>query len=285
MPALNPEDMTTRNIGHRGARSLAPENTLAALEKAWEIGADGVEVDVQVSADGRLVIHHDNTPARTTNASELFPDRASQPLTTFQLEELKTLDAGSWFIDSDPFSQISSGTISFAELERLYNQQIPTLEDVLFFIKSKQWWVNLELKKISKPQEDFPLAEAVLSVIDQVHIDQDQVALSSFFHPYLERIQQLRPDIEVQALIGSRSAGRNNWGKYTYQTYNANEAYIDQAQVYKAMEHGCRVNLYTVNDPVMMRTYIEWGVSSLITDYPQTLKKVLENRPEDSKSR
>jgi glycerophosphoryl diester phosphodiesterase len=277
--------MKTRNIAHRGARSLAPENTLAALQKAWEIGADGIEVDVRVSADGRLVIHHDKTPARTTNASECFPDRASHPLTTFQLEELETLDAGSWFIDSDPFSQISNGTISFAELERLYTLRIPTLEEVLLFVKNKQWWVNLELKKVSRPQEDFPLAEAVLSVIEQVHIDPDQVALSSFFHPYLIRIQQLRPDIEVQALIGSRSAGRNDWGKYTYQTYNANQAYIDQAQVHIAMEHGCRVNLYTVNDPVMMRTYIDWGISSLITDYPQTLQKVLEHRSADRKGR
>ncbi len=82
--------MVTRNIGHRGARSLAPENTLAAFRKAWDIGADGIEVDVQVSADGQLVIHHDKTPARTTNVLECFPDRANQPITTFLLE-LKSL--------------------------------------------------------------------------------------------------------------------------------------------------------------------------------------------------
>ena len=277
--------MVARNIGHRGARSLAPENTLAALIKAWEIGADGAEVDVRVSADGHLVIHHDATLARTTNVSECFPDRAAQPLSTFLLEELRTLDAGSWFIDSDPFSQISSGNVSFTELEGMYNLRIPTLEELLLFIKEKQWQINLELKRVSRPLQDFPLAEEVVTCIEQADVDPAQVVLSSFFHPYLERIQQVRPDLEVQALIGSRGAGRNNWGNYTYRTYNANEAYIDRDQVVRAIEHGCRANLYTVNNTGMMGTYLDWGVSSLITDYPQRLKQILDSRPAGSKNR
>ncbi len=276
--------MVGRNIGHRGARSLAPENTLAALEKAWEIGADGVEVDVRVSADGQLVIHHDATPARTTNVSECFPDRAAQPLTTFLLEELRTLDAGSWFIDADPFSQINSGNVSFAELERMYNLRIPTLEEVLVFIKDKQWQINLELKKVSRPLEDFPLAEEIVKCVEQVNVDPSQIVLSSFFHPYLEQLQQLRPDLEVQALIGNRGAGRNKWGSYAYTVYNANAAYIDRHQVRRAIEHGCRVNLYTVNNAEMMGTYLDWGVSALITDYPQKLKKILDSTPAGSKN-
>ena len=277
--------MVARNIGHRGARSLAPENTLAALEKAWEIGADGAEVDVRVSADGHLVIHHDATPARTTNVSEWFPDRAAQPLTTFLLEELRTLDAGSWFIDSDPFSQIDSGNVSFTELEQMYNLRIPTLEEVLLFIKGKPWQINLELKRVSRPLQDFPLAEEIVKCIEHADVDPGQIVLSSFFHPYLDRIQQVRADLEVQALIGSRSAGRNNWGKYTYRTYNANAAYIDRGQVARAIEHGCRVNLYTVNNTEMMGTYLDWGVSSLITDYPQRLKKILNSTPANSENR
>ncbi len=276
--------MVGRNIGHRGARSIAPENTLAALEKAWEIGADGVEVDVRVSADGQLVIHHDATPARTTNVSECFPDRAAQPLTTFLLEELRTLDAGSWFIDSDPFSQINSGNVSFAELERMYNLRIPTIEEALLFVKNKQWQINLELKKVSKPLEDFPLAEEVVKCVEQANVEPSRIVLSSFFHPYLDRVQQIRPDLEVQALIGSRREGRNNWKRYSYTVYNANAAYIDRDQVARAIEHGCRVNLYTVNNPDMMGTYLDWGVSSLITDYPQSLKKILDGKPAGSKN-
>ena len=277
--------MLARNIGHRGARSLAPENTLAALEKAWEIGADGAEVDVRVSADGHLVIHHDATPARTTNVSECFPDRAAQPLTTFLLEELRTLDAGSWFIDSDPFSQIDSGNVSFTELERMYNLRIPTLEEVLLFVKDKPWQINLELKQVSRPLEDFPLAEEAVKCIEQADVDPSRIVLSSFFHPYLDRVQQVRADLEVQALIGSRSDGRNNWGNYAIGFITPMHAYIDRDQVVRAIEHGCRVNLYTVNNTEMMGTYLDWGVSSLITDYPQRLKKILNSKPAGSMNR
>lgn len=269
--------MVTRNIAHRGARSLAPENTLAALKKAWDIGTDGVEVDVQVCADGQLIIHHDTTLVRTTNVSECFPDRADQPITTFLIDELRTLDAGSWFIDSDPFSQINSGNVSFTEMEQLYNLKIPTLEEVLLFIKNKRWQINLELKKVSKPLKTFPLVDEVLRLIKHLNVDAGQIIISSFYHPYLDTVQQLCPEIEVNALIGGGHFGRNNWEKFTYQTYNANQAYIDQDQVIRAIEQGCKVNLYTVNDPGMMKTYIDWGVSSLITDYPQVLKKILEN--------
>lgn len=269
--------MVTRNIAHRGARSLAPENTMAALKKAWDIGTDGVEVDVQVCADGQLIIHHDATLVRTTNISECFADRADQLITTFLLDELKTLDAGSWFIDSDPFSQINSGNVSFTEMEQLYNQKIPTLEEVLLFIKNKPWQINLELKKVSKPLKTFPLVDEVIRLIKHLNVDTGQVIISSFYHPYLDTARQLCPEIEINALIGGGPFGRNNWEKFAYQTYNANQAYIDQAQIIRATEQGCKVNLYTVNDPGMMKTYIDWGVSSLITDYPQVLKKILES--------
>lgn len=270
--------MVTRNIAHRGARSLAPENTMAALKKAWDIGTDGVEVDVQVCADGQLVIHHDATLARTTNISECFPDRVDQPIATFLLDELRTLDAGSWFIDSDPFSQINSGNVSFTEMEQLYNLKIPTLEEVLLFIKNKRWQINLELKKVGKPLKTFPLVDEIIRLIRYLNVDAGQIIISSFYHPYLDTVQQLCPEIEVNALIGGGPSRRNNWGNFAYQTFNANQAYIDQDQVIRAIEQGCKVNLYTVNDPGMMKTFIGWGVSSLITDYPQTLKKILENR-------
>ncbi len=228
--------MLTRNIAHRGARSLAPENTLAALRKAWDIGTDGVEIDIQVSADGQLVIHHDQTLERTTNVSECFPDRTKEPVTTFQLDELRTLDAGSWFIDSDPFSQISSGNIAFTEIKQFYNLKIPTLEEVLLFIKNKPWQINLELKKITKPLQSFPLVEKVIALLEHLNIDSKQIVISSFYHPYLDQAQHRHPGIEVNALIGGGLPGRNNWGNYNYQVYNANQEYIDHEQVTRAKE-------------------------------------------------
>ena len=72
--------MLAGNIAHRGARSLAPENTLLAFEKGWEIGADGVEVDVRALEDGSLIIFHDSSLERTTDVSLRFPHRVSAPV-------------------------------------------------------------------------------------------------------------------------------------------------------------------------------------------------------------
>ena len=97
------------NIAHAGARSLAPENTLAAARKALEVGADLWETDVAVTSDGELILFHDDSLARTTNAPVRFPDRSPWTFTTFTLAEIRSLDAGSWFVETDPFGQIAAG--------------------------------------------------------------------------------------------------------------------------------------------------------------------------------
>ena len=100
-------------IAHRGARSLAPENTLAAAEKAVQTGAHGWELDVQMTKDGRLAVIHDKNLDRTSNVSRLnrFADRRPWPTHKFTLEELKSLDFGSWFQETDPFGQIEAKAI------------------------------------------------------------------------------------------------------------------------------------------------------------------------------
>ena len=266
--------MTTFNFAHRGARSLAPENTMPAIEKAWEIGTHGIEVDVQVSSDGHLVLHHDTTLARTTNISEIFPDRVQLPLTTFRLNELQKLDAGSWFIDSDPFGQISGGKISFEEMETFQNSHIPTLEEVLLYIKDKSWRINLELKEVSAPLADFPLAEKTIELIKRLDIKNEQLIISSFDHNNLDIVHALDPAIEINALIGDNDEGINDWGKFEYSVYNANASGITREQIDKAIKHGSSVNLYTVNNPEKMRQYIEWGVRGIITDFPQILATI-----------
>ena len=114
------------NIAHRGARSLAPENTMAAIDKAWRVGAHGVEVDVSVTADGELILFHD----------DLFPKRTEQPVTAFTWEELQRLDAGSWFLESDPLGEIGEGNVTPSEQSAIGGVQIPLLEDVLIYVKS-----------------------------------------------------------------------------------------------------------------------------------------------------
>ncbi|WP_258073693.1 glycerophosphodiester phosphodiesterase family protein [Arthrobacter sp. 08Y14] len=84
-------------VGHRGNSGLAPENTAVSFAQARDAGAEMVETDVRLSADGELFLFHDGTGTRTTNASEVFPDRADAPITSFTADELRRLDAGSYF--------------------------------------------------------------------------------------------------------------------------------------------------------------------------------------------
>lgn len=260
------------NIAHRGARSLAPENTMAAVEKAWQVGAHGVEVDVAATLDGELILFHDDLLTRTTDVDRTFPDRKDQPFTTFTLSELRRLDAGSWFVETDPFGEIANGTISESEIAAMIGVRIPTLTEVLQFIKDKNWYINLELKELPPPQKDFPMVETVLDTIEQVGLQAHNIAISSFVFKYLEQIHKMRPDIEVNALIGFPDSGIQDWGNYEFGIYNANSAYTDKEQIEKALAKGCRVNLFTVNDPVEMKHFLDAGVDKLITDYPQILR-------------
>jgi len=260
------------NIAHRGARSLAPENTMAAIEKAWQIGAHGVEVDVAATRDGELILFHDDLLTRTTDVSDIFPERAADPFTTFTLEELHRLDAGSWFVESDPLGEIARGSIPKAELSAMKGIRIPTLAEVLRFIKDKDWYINLELKELPPPQKDFEMVEKVLQLIDEIEVPARNISISSFVFGYLEQVREAHPAIEINALIGFPYSGIQEWGNYEYEIYNANSAYTDELQIEAALAKGCRVNLFTVNDPGEMKRFLDAGVVKIITDFPQILR-------------
>src|SRR5699024_9339752 len=116
-----------RLVGHRGAKDEAPENTVPGFEQAVESGVDMVEVDVQLSADGVPFLFHDDTPDRTTDVDEVFPDRTDDPITSFTWEELQQLDAGS------SFGEGFAGT------------SIPSLDDVALTV-APDVGVDIELK-------------------------------------------------------------------------------------------------------------------------------------------
>ena len=273
-----PDDTMVLNIAHRGARSLAPENTLPAIRKAWEVGADMLEVDVAPTLDGRLIILHDDLLLRTTDVRRRFPHRARTPCTAFTLAEIRSLDAGSWFAAVDPFGQIAAGEVLPAELRSFAGITIPTLEEVLLFVKEKSWRLNIEIKRVPAPMETFPVTAAILQCVEQHCVPADLVIISSFEYAYIREVQDKRPDIEINALIGPSITFRQDWGGYEFSTYNADAHYTDEAQIQAAREHGCRVNLYTVNRPSEMRRFIRAGVSGLFTDFPQTLARLPATR-------
>jgi glycerophosphoryl diester phosphodiesterase len=266
------------NIAHRGARSLAPENTLVAARKALEIGADLWETDVGVTADGELILFHDDSLARTTDAPARFPHRAPWTFTTFTLDEIRSLDAGSWFVETDPFGQISAGAVTPAEQAAYRSEKAPTLREALIFTRDAGWRVNLELKRLPPPLERFPVVQRVLALVDQLEMPPHQVILSSFNHDWLRQAQALRPDIGVQAVIGYSFTAPLDWGDLSFSTYNARSILITEEKVREVTAQGIVVNLFMVNEEDEMLRFIAAGVTGLFTDFPQRLAR-LEQRP------
>lgn len=259
------------NIGHRGARSLAPENTMLAFIKAWQTGAHGVETDVSVTSDGQLILFHDTTFIRTTNIADILPERKKKSIHTFSWQEIQAFDAGSWFYETDPFGTIKSGIVSPDEQTLTSKVSVPLLKELLLFVKERSWFVNIEIKTLPKSNSSFPVVERVLSLLDDVQLDTSFFSISSFHHPFLKKVLELRPEIEVNALIGENILLPQSWGKYEFSIYNANVDGIDLEQIRTAQKHGCRVNLYTVNDAAAMTHFLKAGVEKIITDFPQIL--------------
>ncbi len=259
-------------IAHRGARSLAPENTLAAAQKGLEAGADLWETDVGVTADGVLILFHDDSLKRTTNAAEIYPDRAPWTFTQFSYDEIQQLDAGGWFNREDPFGQIAAGRVSPEDQARYEGLKVPTVEEALAFTRDHAWTVNIELKQLPPPLADFPVVPRFFEVMDRVGIAPEQVRLSSFEHHWLEEARSLRPEVEVQALVGYHRDRPIDWEAVAdYQTINARATLTPPGKVRQLVAEGKKINLFTVNDVEEARTYVDAGVSGLFTDFPQDL--------------
>jgi glycerophosphoryl diester phosphodiesterase len=264
------------NIAHRGARSLAPENTLAAARKAFEIGADLWETDVVVTADEALILLHDDSLARTTDVEARFPDRTPWTVTTFTLHEIRSLDAGSWFVEADPFGQIAAGEVTPEEQFAYQGEKVPTLWEALLFTQDTDWCVNLELKHLPPPMEHFPVVERVLELVNELNMASDRVIISSFNHDWLRQVQVLNPAIAVQALVGYWEDEPLDWGDLEFETYNALSTLIDEVQIRELAAKGITVNLFTVNEESDMRRFIAAGVAGLFTDFPHRLKALLQ---------
>ncbi|MDH4138469.1 MAG: glycerophosphodiester phosphodiesterase family protein, partial [Anaerolineae bacterium] len=172
------------NIAHRGARSLAPENTLAAARKALEAGADMWELDVSMTADGEPILMHDPFLERTCNAQERFPARRPWLVSEFTLAEVQTLDCGSWFNERDPFGQIRAGAVPEKDQRSYVGQRVPTLREALEFTHDHNWQVSVEIKDISHQLGDTAIVEKVVALIEKLDMV-DRVLIFSFNPGYL----------------------------------------------------------------------------------------------------
>jgi glycerophosphoryl diester phosphodiesterase len=264
------------NIAHAGASSLAPQNTLAAGRAAFEFGADVWGIDVRLTRDGFFVLMHDETLDRTTDIEEVWPERAPWRIEDFTLEEIRRLDAGSWFLHDDPFGQIEADRVSTVELESYAGEPVPTLREAFEFVAERRWLIDVEVKPTAGLEPEG-VAQSLLHLIEETGTA-DRVMISSFDHEILRAMKGLDPTIPIGAL--SIFAPRDP------------VAYLDDlgADVYlpslvgftedllrELSETGIGVHVWTYNvEDRLERLARTPGITGIYTDFPQRLEAVLE---------
>jgi glycerophosphoryl diester phosphodiesterase len=263
------------NIAHRGARSLAPENTLLSAQKGFEAGADLWELDVAMSSDQAIVVIHDDTLERTSNAAQVYPDRRPWAVENFSLAELRRLDFGSWFVDKDPFKTIASGEVKAEDLKSFSGVTIPTLQEALQFTKDHNWRVNVEIKDLTGKPGDPLIVEKVVALVTEMGME-SSVVISSFNHSYIQRAKKANPAIMTAALVEGRvSDPVSLLEQLNAQSFNPYIKTIDYSQIQGLRSKGKDIFVWTVNDEPTMRKLIEAGATGIFTDFPQLLAKVL----------
>jgi glycerophosphoryl diester phosphodiesterase len=261
---------------HRGFRGIAPENTLLAARKGLEAGADLWELDVAASRDGELVILHDDTLVRTTDACERFPDRAPWSVYDFDLAELRSLDAGSWYAAVDPFGQIAEGRVGPADLAAFAGTRLPTLRAALELIRDTGWEANVEIKDATGRACDAWIVERTVDMIREYGLV-DRCCVSSFNHEYLKRVRRAEPALETGALVEKRAPAdvvallRRTGAR----SYNPDKEILDEPTAKAVRAAGFDIYVWTVNDEADMKRLVDWGVTGLITDFPDLALRAL----------
>ena len=235
-------------FAHRGASAHAPENTLAAFELAVEQGADGIELDVKLSADGHVVVIHDASVDRTTGSGGRVKDMT--------LAQLQALGAGGFF--SEDFR----------------GEKIPTLEDVFDAVGNKTF-INVELTNYNSPRDH--LVESVCMLVKQFGL-QKRVLFSSFLASNLSKSRSYLPNVPtgLLALPGILGAWQRSFG-FAFGKYDAlhpNIKNATQEQIYFVHRLNRRAHVWTVNEAEDMRRLFKWGVDAIFTDDPQLAVKV-----------
>lgn len=235
------------NFAHRGASGVCPENTMAAFREALALGATGIEIDVQLTADGHIVVIHDESLKRTAGLNKMVKDAT--------LAEIKALDAGGW---KDP---------------KFTNERVPALEELLELLKDTDTILNIELKNTYVP---YPgLEEAVIALVRNYGMA-ERIVISSFNHYSLAKCKRLAPEIRTGILY--MEGLYEPWAYAASIQADALHAYhfaVIPEWVAAAKAAGVVYHPWTVNDTAEMKRLLDAGVAGIITDYPDRLGALL----------
>ncbi|BCJ86571.1 glycerophosphodiester phosphodiesterase [Effusibacillus dendaii] len=254
------------NVAHRGASGYAPENTMAAYEMAQTMKPDFIELDVQMTKDGVLVVMHDEKVDRTTNGTGYVKDHT--------LAEIKRLDAGSWFNNAYP-DKSKAAYVGLA---------VPAFEEVVAkFGRNARFFIEL------KSPEKYPAIEQKLLQILEKNglldgVDQNpRVIVESFNRDSLLRMHQLNRKVPLVQLIEYKTpAVVTDAELQAIKQYAigvaVNGEMMDRAYVQQVTANGMQIYVYTVNEKKTMEKMARWHVTGLFTNYPDRLHEVLNRK-------
>lgn len=232
-------------VAHRGASGNAPENTLAAIRHAAELGCGWVEVDGTVTADARAVLHHDDQLDRCSDGSGL--------LLAQRLETLRTLDFGQWFDD------------------RFLGERIPTVAECGLLCEELHLGCNLEIKVVDGWEE--PTALAVCESVRNHWPKSTPLLFSSFNQAALLVAKQLLPQVPRAYLATVIPQEWQYVLEYTGSSalHCGDNACLRRSVIQKVIEAGYPVRVYTVDDPQRAAELKDWGVEAIFTNYPERM--------------
>ncbi len=250
-----------RIIGHKGASGYAPENTLAAMELALDMGVDMIEIDVHLTKDGEVVVFHDEEVSRTTNGTGKIHEMT--------LEEVKQLDAGSWFGPE------------FA------GEKVPTLREVINLVHGRAD-ILIDIK--SKGHEFYDgFAEKIVDIIDEKEDNKEWCIVQSYEQEYLEHAYARDSTIQMKKImmgedeslllsfyVNAKSFMTNRNKHHFFETINPHYSTLSQRRVFRLHARGYSVHTYVVNDRENMIKMLNMAVDGIITDYPDRLVKLRE---------
>jgi glycerophosphoryl diester phosphodiesterase len=239
-------------IAHRGASAYYPENTIASFQGAISMGADMIELDVQFTKDGEVVVFHDEKISRCTNGKGRVADHT--------LMELQALDAGSWF-------------------DKKYQAaKIPTLADVLSLCRNKIA-VNIEIKTEA-------VTDAVAGGIEELSLKiaeqsgmREHIVFSSFDSRAIKHLKQIDSSAAVAVLFEKRHYGSKLPSDIIESlgadAFNCSQKELNSKWFSNLKLNNIPLNIYTVNDEKNMKRLIKMGISGIFTNNPDILKRVV----------
>jgi glycerophosphoryl diester phosphodiesterase len=264
-PARAPDpDADVVDVAHRGASAYAPENTLSAFRLARAKGADMFELDVQETRDHQLVIMHDTTLARTTNAEDLYPGRGPWRVADFTLAEIGRLDAGGWFAN------------------RYAGERVPTLGQVLSAMSGSGLGLLLEIKSPALyPGIERRVAAELKRYPSWLRYDQHErrLVVQSFDWASVRRFHAVLPRVPT-GLLGTPDADDLPGLAEFADQVNPPFGTLTGSYVEEVQDAGMDVLAWTIDDPRDMERAVALGVDGIITDRPDVLRGVLDHSGE-----